>query len=223
MQCLPVISQDMNKSPAITGYCLIHKQQVVLSGNLLYSGNEKQPGAFFTEVYKNFNLNYPKFYKMDNLCKLGFLTSEFLLKDKEITLRYSGEDIGIILYNAASSLDTDRNHQKSIQDRSAYFPSPSVFVYTLANIVIGEISIRHKFFGEGTFFIDEHFSAVRMHDYVSLLFQEEIVQCCVTGWMEFNENNYCGVLYLVEKTGPGKEGIAIFEPQIMEDIYLHRG
>jgi hypothetical protein len=212
----------MKEKPVITGYCLIQDQQIVLSGNLLFRGNEKKPGAFFTEVYKNFSLNYPKFYKMDNLCKLGFLASEFLLKDKEISTQYSGEDIGIFLYNAASSLDTDRNHQQSIQDRSAYFPSPSVFVYTLANIVIGEICIRHKIFGEGTFFIEACFSPVLMHDYISRLFQDDIVQCCITGWVELNENNYRGVLFLVEKTGPGKEGIAIFEPQIIEDIYLQR-
>ncbi|MFO7370844.1 MAG: hypothetical protein R6X09_11300 [Bacteroidales bacterium] len=212
----------MKEKPVITGYCLIQDQQVFLSGNLLFSSNEKQPGAFFTEVYKNFTLNYPKFYKMDNLCKLGFLASEFLLKDKEIATRYPGDDIGIMLYNAASSLDTDRNHQQSIHDRSAYFPSPSVFVYTLANIVIGEICIRHKIFGEGTFFVEERFSPVLMHEYVSRLFQDEIVQCCITGWVELNENNYRGALYLVEKTGPGKEGIAIFEPQIIEDIYLQR-
>lgn len=212
----------MNENPVITGYCLIHDQQVVLSGNLLFSSNEKQPGAFFTEVYKNFSLNYPKFYKMDNLCKLGFLASEFLLKDKEITTRYSGEEIGIILYNAASSLDTDRNHQQSISDRTAYFPSPSVFVYTLANIVIGEICIRHKIFGEGTFFIEKHFNPALMHEYVSRIFQDETVQCCITGWVEINENNYRGVLYLVEKTSRSKEGIAIFEPRILEDIYLQR-
>lgn len=212
----------MKEKPVITGYCLIQDQQVFLSGDLLFSSNENQPGAFFTEVYKNFTLNYPKFYKMDNLCKLGFLASEFLLKDKEIATRYSGDDIGIILYNAASSMDTDRNHQQSIHDRSAYFPSPSVFVYTLANIVIGEICIRHQIFGEGTFFVEERFNPVLMHEYVSRLFQDEIVQCCITGWVELNENNYCGALYLVEKTGPGKEGIAIFEPHIIEDIYLQR-
>ncbi len=212
----------MNMNTTITGYCLICDQQVVLSGNLLFSGNEKQPGAFFTEVYKNFSLNYPKFYKMDNLCKLGYLASEFLLKDREITARYSGEEIGIILYNAASSLDTDRNHQQSIQDRSAYFPSPSVFVYTLANVVIGEICIRHKIFGEGTFFIEERFNPLLMHEYLSRLFHDEVVQCCITGWVELDGNSYRGVLYLVEKTSRGKEGIAIFEPQILEDIYLQR-
>ena len=61
-----------------------------------------------------------------------------------------------------------------------------------------------------------------MHEYVSRLFHDEIVQCCITGWVELNGNHYHGVLYLIEKTGPGKEGIAIFEPQKLLKIFICR-
>jgi len=159
---------------------------------------------------------------MDNLCKLGFLASELLLRDKSLTQQYSGEDVGIILYNAASSLDTDRNHQRSIQDRKAYFPSPSVFVYTLANIVIGEICIRQKFYGESTFFIEEKFNAAGLCNYVNQLLDDGVVQCCLTGWLELDGDDYEGILYLIEKTTSDTEGIAIFEPQKIQEIYLHR-
>ncbi len=102
---------------------------------------------FFTAAYRYFNISYAKFFKMDNLCKLGFLASELLLrKRKNISEKYPGDEVGILLSNAGSSIDTDRNHQKSISERDEYFPSPSVFVYTLANIVIGEICIRHKLY-----------------------------------------------------------------------------
>ena len=149
----------MDKNYHIRDYCIIRNHRISRNGNLIFTGNETKPQSFFTEAYKHFNINYPKFHKMDNLSKLGFLACEFLLEGKNIPGSIKGEDVGIILYNAASSADTDRIHQKSIQDRSAYFPSPSVFVYTLANIVIGEICIRHKLFGESTFFISEKFHA----------------------------------------------------------------
>ena len=120
---------------------------------LLYTGNESSPGEFFTAAYRYFNISYAKFFKMDNLCKLGFLASELLLQGKNISEVYRGDEVGLLLSNAGSSIDTDRNHQKSISKRDEYFPSPSVFVYTLANIVIGEICIRHKLF-RGKFLSD---------------------------------------------------------------------
>jgi hypothetical protein len=193
-----------------------------MSGNLLFTGVDKQPVSFLVEVYRHFDINYPKFYKMDNLCKLGFLTSELLLRNNNIQQRYKGEDIGIILCNAASSIDTDRNHQQSIHDRFAYFPSPSVFVYTLANIVIGEICIRNKFYGEGTFFIEESFNVNRNHTYVRQLLDDKVLQCCLTGWVEMNGDHYEAIMYLIEKSTSDKEGIAIFDPRKLTEIYSQR-
>jgi hypothetical protein len=136
---------------------------------------------------------------MDNLCKLGFITSEFLLKGKDIKGRYAGVEIGIILMNSSSSLDTDRNHQKSISSRDDYFPSPSVFVYTLPNVVIGEICIRHNIHGEGNFFITEKFNPRFMFDYVSQLFDNDFVKCCITGWVEMNGSNVMLDLHLSDE------------------------
>lgn len=212
----------MNGPYYINNYCRICNGMVKVNDKVLYHSNTPEPAAFYTEVYKDAAINYPKFHKMDNLCKLGFLTAEFLIRDKQLSSRYAGDEIGLILYNYSSSLETDKNHQLSIQDRSSYFPSPSVFVYTLANIVIGEICIRNKFFGEGTFFIDSAFDAKEMYRYVSLLFNENHLQCCITGWIEQCGSNYDGIMYLIEKTNADPGGIAIFEPQNLTQLYLQR-
>ncbi len=212
----------MENNYIIRDYCIIRDQQVVRGGNLIFESKEGMPGPLFAEIYRHFEVNYPKFHKMDNLCKLGFLLAELLIRTNNIGHRYPPYGAGIVLFNASSSLDTDRNHQRSIQDRSAYFPSPSVFVYTLANIVIGEICIRHKFFGESTFFIEEEFDAVRLYAYVKQLLDDDVVKYCLTGWIELNDNHYDGVLYLVEKTTPDTDGIAIFDPGNLTEIYLQR-
>ena len=52
----------------------------------------------------------------------------------------------------SNSLDSDLKHQSGIENNAV---SPAVFVYTLPNIVIGEISIKYKWKSEGVFFIDE--------------------------------------------------------------------
>jgi hypothetical protein len=210
----------MDNKYVIKDFCIIRHQQVIRRGELLFKGTASQPAPFLLEVYKSFHINYPKFHKMDNLSKLGFLASELLLQDKEITTAYKGEEIGLILYNAASSIDCDRTHQKSIQDPEAYFPSPSVFVYTLANIVIGEICIRNKFFGESTFFIEKQFNASELHNYVRHLFDDNVLKCCLTGWIELDGDQYDGVMYLIEKSTSDTNGIAIFEPEKLNEIYL---
>jgi len=90
---------------------------------------------FAKGLYRFMNLKYPKFHKMDELCKLGFLASEILLDSNTEV----GEDTALVFSNRASSLDTDRKHQLSIKDRKDFYPSPAVFVYTLPNIIMGEI------------------------------------------------------------------------------------
>jgi len=213
----------MKHSYTIRDYCMIRNHQVIQGGKLLFEGKDRSAASFFNEIYRHFGVNYPKFHKMDNLCKLGFLAAELLMKDKNLQHSYPSDSVGIILYNASSSLDTDRNHQNSISDRSAYYPSPSVFVYTLANIVIGEICIRHKLYGESTFFVEENFNTERLHAYVKQLLDDRIVECCITGWVELDSESYEGVLYLIEKSTSGTDGIVIFEPEKLTEIYRGKG
>jgi hypothetical protein len=209
----------MKEKCIITSYCSVRDNKLILDGKLLYESTTGDFTEFASRLYKHSGISYPKFHKMDSLCKLGFMTTEFLLKNKEVLIRYAGDEIGTILMNSSSSLDTDRNHQRSIADRNAYFPSPSVFVYTLPNVVIGEICIRHKIYGEGNFFITEKFNPRFVFDYVSQLFENDLAECCITGWVEVNGNNYGSVLYLIEKTGKTESGIANFEPAEIEKIY----
>ena len=206
----------------ISDHCIIRNNSVVSGGKKVFEYDRGGEPSFFTALYRHFDLNYPKFFKMDNLCKLGLLASEVLLREKNILRRYPGDQVGLILSNAASSIDTDRNYQISINDRTGYFSSPSVFVYTLANIVIGEISIRQKFLGESTFFIEEKFNPERLYTQVKLILDEGIISCCICGWVELDGDHYEAVLYLVEKSAPLADGIAIFEPEKLHEIFLQR-
>jgi hypothetical protein len=210
----------MENNYIISDYCIIRNNRIVLNGEVVYMGSESSPGEFFTAAYRYFNISYAKFFKMDSLCKLGFLASELLLGGKNISEICPGDEVGILLSNAGSSIDTDRNHQKSISRRDEYFPSPSVFVYTLANIVIGEICIRHKLFGESFFMIEKEFDAKRLYVQVKHWLDEEIVRCCISGWVEIDNDKYEAVLYFIQKTSVLQEGIAIFGPEILTDIYL---
>src|SRR5690606_9689722 len=111
------------------------------------------------------------------------------------------ESTGIVLSNKSSSLDTDERYLESTQS----FPSPALFVYTLPNIVIGEICIRHGLKGENTFFVSDAFDITFMHQYTEQLFESDSVNACIMGWVEQYHEHYEAALYLVqkEKTGTG--------------------
>ncbi len=117
---------------------------------------------------------------MDNLSKLGWLASEILLKDSFKPEDYKPEEFGVVLANSNASLDTDLKYFETTKE----FASPSLFVYTLPNIVIGEICIRNKFKGENAFFIQEKFDTGFIEQYVNNLVNSNILQACICGWVD---------------------------------------
>ncbi len=203
----------------ITGYCTIRNTEARVNGKHEFGAPGKNIREFLTAFYKQLGADYPKFHKMDNLSKLGFLCSELLLERNRNRGNFSGSDTGVILANSSSSLDTDRMHQDTIGSSAGYFPSPSVFVYTLPNIVIGEICIRNKITGEGCFFIHEKFNPVFLTDYISYLFDCEIINRCIAGWLEIDGDDYDAMMCLIEKTDEPISGFVNFEASVIQDIY----
>jgi hypothetical protein len=188
----------------ITGYCSIRNSGVIADDRLEHFEEKFVTFAdFIKSLYKKEGVNYPKFFKMDGLSKLGFLTAELLLKRREMD-RYRKERVGLVLSNSSSSLDTDLAYCETIRDRTNYFPSPSVFVYTLPNIMNGEICIRHKFRGENTFLIAEQFDSALLYTVIGEAMDMNRVDVCIGGWIELLRDRYESLLFLVES----KENIA---------------
>lgn len=145
--------------------------------------------------YRKLIGNYPKFFKMDSICKLGFIASEILLKDIPPSKK---ENSAIILFNKNGSLITDRNYQQTINSIDNYFPSPALFVYTLANIVTGEIAIRHKMFGESSFYILDEINEMEMDSIVESTFLTSSPSFILTGWIDYeNKNDYLANIKIV--------------------------
>jgi hypothetical protein len=179
----------------ITASCRINNGIVYKNGQPVFEQNGFDLPEFLVAAYRHFELQYPKFFKMDNLSKLGWLANEILLQGSFDKEKYSAEDVGIVLSNANSSLDTDIKYFETTKTVA----SPAQFVYTLPNIVIGEISIRHHFKGENAFFIFEDFDAEFIEQYVSNLINNNILQCCICGWVDVLDNDYNASLFLIEK------------------------
>lgn len=180
----------------ISSSCHISNNIVSVNGAELFSAPDVPAADFLAAVYKHFQVEYPKFYKMDRLAQLGFLAAEFVLQGKHINSRYQPGEIGLVFNNANASLDADLQYFETVKN----IPSPAQFVYTLPNIVMGEVSIRHRFKGENAFFVSEIFDAGLIHWYVLNLFARNKLNACVCGWVDYMDGVYKAVLYLVEKT-----------------------
>ena len=187
----------MSKKLYIQKYCSIKNNTVSVNGEVVFSEDSSSIKDFFKSIYQFLGIKYSKFFKMDLLSKIAFLSAEIIFEN----IKTEGKNIAIILSNNASSLDTDRKHQSAIEDPKNYYPSPAIFVYTLPNIGIGEISIRHQLKSENGFFVFEKYDANFHFNYENSLIQNDKSEAVLAGWVNIDEDSYEAFLYLVSETG----------------------
>ena len=198
-------------------FVMITPEAVKLNGNDM--AHAEQGNALLTELYRTHVGDYPKFFKMDTLSKLGFVASEMLLKDEGQERFVSREDRAVVLFNKTASLQADTNYQATIQDPENFFPSPAAFVYTLPNIVTGEIAIRNKYYGETSFIVMESCDAHIMARQLMNAFQDLMTQSILGGWLDCNdENHFEARLFLVEKQQ--FNNIESFESALIADLEI---
>lgn len=203
----------MPNSTYITASCIIFNHVVNKDGKPVFENKGLGISDFLVSVYRYLNIQYPKFHKMDNLSKLGWLACEVLLQNSFDAAKYKPVETGIVLSNKNSSLDTDTRYLQTTKE----IASPALFVYTLPNIVIGEIAITHGFKGENAFFIFDEFDAAFVQQYVSNLFNNDILQCCICGWVELLDEEYKAALFLIEKDKSANS--IIFTKENLNKIY----
>ena len=179
-------------------YIIITPDKVKLNG--VDIAHAEQGSAMLTELYRAHVGDYPKFFKMDTLSKLGFVASELLLNDEGGERFVPREDRAVVLFNRTASLQADTNYQATIQDPDNFFPSPAAFVYTLPNIVTGEIAIRNKYYGETSFIVMEECNMQIMARQLQNAFRDPMTQSILGGWLDCtDENHFEAHLFLIGK------------------------
>lgn len=142
--------------------------------------------ALLTEIYKEHIGDYPKFHKMDMFTRLVFVASELLIQQEE---EKASDDRAIILYNSSSSVVADRKHIATTFSDEGFFPSPSVFLYTLPNIVTGEIAIKHGYKGETSLYILDSRNDGLMEQITSSSFSQSETASILTGWVDCSDED----------------------------------
>ena len=180
-------------------FVIITPEAVKLNGNDM--AHVEQGNALLTELYRTHVGDYPKFFKMDTLSKLGFVASELLLQAEGAERFVPREDRAVVFFNRCASLQADTAYQATIQDPENFFPSPAAFVYTLPNIVTGEIAIRNKYFGETSFMVLPENDPQIMARELQNAFLDPMTTSVLGGWLDCtDENHFEAQLYLIYKS-----------------------
>jgi len=175
----------------------------VAAGRILYNGRVQLDlaglsfGEFIKQAYQALNWHYPKFYKMSSLCQLATVAARYLLQTDPLK-DFDSEAIALVVANKHATLSNDQEHVASFIDRSAYYPSPSVFVYTLPNILIGEWCIQYNIKGQTAFFVQPQPDWDFLLGYSQLLLQDPDTQCCITGWVDYHDQDYQATLQFIQ-------------------------
>lgn len=186
---------------------VIDTDKIILNDILLKTDAETGM-SLLTSVYKTGAIGYPKYYKMDPLCRLGFIGAEMLLGPGESP---DGNTHAVVVIGHGGSIADDRQYQNTIADSNNYFPSPAVFVYTLANIVTGEISIRHKLFGETSSYLIEQYDYERITDLLLTVFNDHETEHITGGWIDYETDSRFSLRFVnIDRNTPREEILDFF-------------
>lgn len=187
----------------ITTYCHIFGDTCSLNGKVLATLDTSSEDGWLKQLYRYSGQTYPKFYKMDMLSQVGYLASNFIKSNHVSQLsEYADDEIALVFANRFSSAESDIRFQRSYQEQKA--PSPAMFVYTLPNIVMGEIAIANKWYGENMFAVLPKFDADWYVNYSQILLQAD-AKAVLGGWINISEEKPEAFLFLVEAAESGVE------------------
>ena len=193
----------------ITTYCRISNDSVSIDG-IKTDFNSADLSANLLDIYKSAELKYPKFHKMDLLAKAAFVGSELILKENPSFSNYNDDDIALLFSNSESSEYSDLKFEDSYKNNN---PSPSQFVYTLPNILLGEIAIKNNWFGENIFLVLPTFDAFEINQQINLMLLNDS-KACLCGWVNVIHSNVDVFLFTVEQNQ--SKGVELTENKLIE-------
>ncbi len=162
------------------------------------------------EAYQHFRINYPKFFKMDLPSRTALIASELLGP-------YPGIDhdkTAVVITTRSGCIEVDKKFEESRQTVA----SPALFVYTLPNIMLGEICIRQGFKGEQICLVDESPDWHQLSFIVQDQLQYRQMEACLCGFIEATHQQIKANLCLVGKVANSDNALP-FTADNLEKIF----
>lgn len=144
------------------------------------------------QAYKTAGLSYPKFFKMDLLSKAAFVAAALTVPEP---VQENKDHIATVISTASGCLDVDLKFEESRQQLA----SPALFVYTLPNIMLGELCIRHGFKGEQICTVCETPDLSWLQFCISDLLAHRGTEACLCGHVEATADGLEATLLWVGK------------------------
>ena len=145
-----------------------------------------------SDIYRQTGVTYPKFFKMDMLSKVAFTAASMALPT---IIEADKNNIAVVLSTTSGCLDVDKRFDES----RAAIASPGLFVYTLPNIMLGEICIAYGFKGEQMCTITDEPDSDYMDFYVKDLLQNRGTEAVLCGHAEATPAGVSAALIWVTK------------------------
>lgn len=204
---------------AITAYCKINENTCWLNGKEIMHWQDKSI-SFAKEIYTYLGLQYPKFYKMDLASKYAFLAAEMLLQNNKEIQKYADDEVALLFANATSSTETDLHYLETIMQEKPS-PSPSLFVYTLPNIILGEIAIKNKWYGENMFFVFPAFDENFLYTYAKILLSNDTTKAAIIAWVNIENINKIDVFLLSVERNYTDSCAQKLNSETLKDLYQY--
>lgn len=203
----------------ILQYSYICQQRFVAGNNVLsinLDSTEMTDGNILTAIYRKIGVDYPKFFKMDAFSKTGVLLSDLLFYQQNSQKVNDVKNKGaVIVFSISGTYQTDVKFENTISDAQNFFPSPAIFVYTLPNIVTGEIALRHGMHGETAYYSTQKFNPAQIESIVSDAIPND--SCVFVAWIDCDSPQQYGIMFVVANSND--EISHTFNAQNLEDIY----
>ena len=200
----------------ITTYCNINNNSCSVNGKPLLSFDTEQNSSWLKQLYKAaFPEAYPKFFKMDRPSKLAMVAVELLKQADPTIMDRTDDEIAIIAASTNASADTDMAFQASYTNDVA--PSPALFVYTLPNILIGEIALRNKWYGENLCLVMPGFDEERICQQVDLQLANGS-NACILAWVNVLGDELEAFCCFVARTGTDQLNLP-FTASTLHNLY----
>lgn len=200
----------------ITAYCKINGSSCSVNGKQVLSYDTEQSSSWLKQLYKAaFPEAYPKYFKMDRPSKIAMVAVEFLKQADPTIAERTDDEIAVIAASSHSSADTDLAFQASYTTDVA--PSPALFVYTLPNILIGEIAIRNKWYGENLCIVMSEFDQERALQQVELQLANGS-NACLLAWVNVLGDELEAFCCFVARTGTDQLNLP-FTTSTLHNLY----
>ena len=142
-------------------------------------------------------VDHPRFHRADRLSRLVLLCTEpFFVPLMDERMK---DGTAMVIMGRHGSLDTDERYYDQLRDEG--LASPGLFVYTLANIAMGELSIRHGLHGPGLCLLNEEPDVDQLRSACAHMLATPGVQRVVCGWADIFAGRAQGSFLLLGNEG----------------------